>query len=171
MSEPRTTPQTRYIKWVPRPGLMKRMGHWHATAYRLTGGLLGGRMDGLDMLLLTTTGRKSGKARTVPLPYFRDGTRHVLVASYGGNPRNPAWLDNIVANGEVTVQIGFRRTRARAVVAGHDERERIWSDITSLYPRFLVYQEKTFRRIPIVLIDGGDPLLLEESDLQSSKLS
>ena len=154
MSKQRTTPQTDYVQWVPKPGLMKRMGHWHATLYRLTGGLLGGRMDGLEMMLLTTTGRKSGKPRTVPLPYFRDGAHYVLIASYGGNPRNPAWLDNIAANGEVTIQIRFRRAKARAVVADDAERDRIWRDITALYPRYLAYQEKTPRRIPVVVIKG-----------------
>jgi deazaflavin-dependent oxidoreductase (nitroreductase family) len=154
MSRQRTPPQTDYVKWVPKPGLMKRMGHWHVTLYRLTGGLLGGRMDGLEMLLLTTTGRKSGKPRTVPLPYFRDGAHYVLIASYGGNLRNPAWLDNIAANGDVTIQIRFRRAKARAVVADDAERDRIWRDITALYPRYLAYQEKTPRRIPVVVIKG-----------------
>ena len=78
MTRPRTTPQTDYIKWVPEPRMMKRMGEWHVRLYRWTGGILGGRMDGLDMLLLTTRGRKSGLERTVPLPYFRDGDRYLL---------------------------------------------------------------------------------------------
>ena len=164
MSKQRTTPQTDYVKWVPKPALMKRMGHWHVTMYRLTGGLLGGRMDGLEMLLLTTTGRKTGKARTVPLPYFRDGTRYVLIASYGGNLRNPAWLDNIAANGDVSIQVGFRRARAHAVVAGDSERDRIWRDITALYPRYLAYQEKTPRRIPIVVMEKGARPLFPETE-------
>lgn len=161
MSKRRTTPQTDYVTWVPKPALMQRMGRWHVTLYRLTGGLLGRRMDGLEMLLLTTTGRKTGKARTVPLPYFRDGTRYVLIASYGGNPRNPAWLDNIAANGDVSIQVGFRRAKARAFVAGDVERDRIWNDITALYPRYLAYQEKTPRRIPVVVINGDGPLFLK----------
>jgi deazaflavin-dependent oxidoreductase (nitroreductase family) len=134
------------------------MGRWHATVYRLTGGLFGGRMDGLDMLLLTTVGRKTGQRRTVPLPYFRDAASYVLVASYGGNERNPAWLDNIAANGAVTIQIGFRRADAHALVAADPERDRIWRDLTALYPRYLAYQAKTPRRIPIVLIKGDSPL-------------
>jgi deazaflavin-dependent oxidoreductase (nitroreductase family) len=154
MPRQRTTPQTDFVKWVPKPGLMKRLGRWHVALYRLTGGLLGGRMDGLEMLLLTTTGRKTGKARTVPLPYFRDGADYVLIASYGGNPRNPAWLDNIAANGDVTIQIGFRRAKARAVVADDAARDRIWREITALYPRYLAYQEKTPRRIPVVVVKG-----------------
>lgn len=158
MPKPRTKPQTDYVKWVPKPGLMKRMGRWHVTMYRLTGGLLGARMDGMDMLLLTTTGRKTGKSRTVPLPYFRDGTRYVLIASYGGHPRNPAWLDNIAADGRVAIQIGFRRTTAHAVVPAEPERDRIWRAITALYPRYIAYQEKTSRRIPVVVIDGEGTL-------------
>jgi deazaflavin-dependent oxidoreductase (nitroreductase family) len=136
---------------------MKRMGRWHVTVYRLTGGLLGRRMDGMEMLLLTTIGRKTGKARTVPLPYFRDGARYVLIASYGGNARNPAWLDNVAANGDVTIQVGLRRTTARAVVTADAERDRLWRDITTLYPRYLAYQEKTSRRIPIVVVQALAP--------------
>ena len=147
-----TTPQTDYIKWVPKPGLMKRMGRWHVRLYRLTGGLLGGRMDGLDMLLLTTRGRKTGVARTVPLPYFRDGEHYLLIASYGGNVRNPAWLDNLVADGEVTIQVGFRRRKARAEVASGAEHERLWREVTASFPRYLEYQRKTARQIPVVII-------------------
>jgi deazaflavin-dependent oxidoreductase (nitroreductase family) len=158
MSKPRTTPQTDYIKWVPKPGLMKRLGRLHVTIYRLSGGWLGGRMDGLDLLLLTTVGRKTGKERTVPLPYFRDAARFVLIASYGGNPRNPAWLDNLAANPDVTIQIGFRRAQAQALVTPDVERDRIWREITARYPRYLAYQEKTSRRIPIVVLKGDSPL-------------
>jgi len=152
MARERTTPQTDYIKWVPEPGLMKRMGRWHVTLYRLTGGLLGGRMDGLDMLLLTTRGRKSGQARTVPLPYFRDGERYLLIASYGGNAQNPQWLENIAADSDVEIQVGFRRQKARASVAAGAERERLWQAVTSLFPRYLAYQQKTARQIPVVVL-------------------
>ena len=152
MARERMTPQTDYIKWVPEPGLMKRMGRWHVTLYRLTGGLLGGRMDGLDMLLLTTRGRKSGQARTVPLPYFRDGERYLLIASYGGNARNPQWLENIAADSGVEIQVGFRRQKARASVAAGAERERLWQAVTSLFPRYLAYQQKTARQIPVVVL-------------------
>jgi len=160
MRKGRTTPQTRYIRWVPGPTLMKRIGRWHTAMYRLTGGLLGGRMDGLDMLLLTTKGRRTGKERTVPLPYYRDGDRYVLIASYGGNPRNPAWLDNIAANGDVTIQLGFRRAKARAVVAGESTRDRLWREITAFYPRYVVIQQKTRRRIPLVVIEGDGPVFV-----------
>jgi deazaflavin-dependent oxidoreductase (nitroreductase family) len=152
MTRPRTTPQTDYIKWVPEPRVMKRMGRWHVRLYRWTGGILGGRMDGLDMLLLTTRGRKSGLERTVPLPYFRDGDRYLLIASYGGNARNPAWLENITADGDVTIQVGFRRRKAHATVASGAERERLWTAVTSMFPRYLAYQEKTARQIPVVVV-------------------
>jgi deazaflavin-dependent oxidoreductase (nitroreductase family) len=153
MAEPRTTPQTDFIKWVPQPKLMKRIGRWHTTLYRLTGGWIGGRMDGLDILLLTTLGRKTGIERTVPLPYFRDGSRYVLIASYGGNAKNPAWLDNIAANRDVSIAVGFRRMKARATIAEDAERDRLWTSITTLFPRYLEYQKKTARRIPVVVIE------------------
>lgn len=156
MDETRTTPQTDYVKWVPKPPLMKRIGRWHTALYRLTGGLVGGRMDGLDMLLLTTKGCKSGTARTVPLPYFRDGDRYLLIASYGGNPRNPAWLKNIAADGDVGIQVGRRRQRARARIAQGAERERLWSAVTRLFPRYLEYQKKTERVIPVVVLEARE---------------
>ena len=152
MAKERTTPQTDYIRWVPAPGLMKRMGNWHVTLYRLTGGLLGGRMDGLDMLLLTTRGRKSGQPRTVPLPYYRDCERLLLIASYGGNASNPQWLENVAAQPEVELQIGFKRRKARATVATGAERERLWQAVTTLVPRDLAYQQKTAREIPVVVL-------------------
>jgi deazaflavin-dependent oxidoreductase (nitroreductase family) len=152
MAKERTTPQTDYIKWVPEPRLMKRMGNWHVMLYRLTGGLLGGRMDGLDMLLLTTRGRKSGKPRTVPLPYYRDGERLLVIASYGGNARNPQWLENVAADADVEVQIGFKRRKARASVTTGAERERLWQAVTSFFPRYLEYQKKTAREIPVVVL-------------------
>ena len=67
-------PQDKYIKYVPAEATMKRIGKWHVRLYRATRGLIGKRLDGLDMLLLTTTGKKTGISRTVPLPYFRDGS-------------------------------------------------------------------------------------------------
>jgi deazaflavin-dependent oxidoreductase (nitroreductase family) len=145
-------PQDRYIKYVPSEPTMKRIGKWHVRLYRATRGLIGKRVDGLDVLLLTTTGKKTGLARTVPLPYYRDGARYVLVASFGGNAKNPAWFHNLAANPGVELQVGAKRFRARAVITDEVERQRIWGDITREYPRYLQYQQKTERKIPIVLL-------------------
>lgn len=145
-------PQNKYIRFVPRPELMKRIGKWHVSLYRATRGVLGKRVDGLDILLLTTTGKKTGIARTVPLPYFRDGKNYVLVASFGGNDKNPAWFYNLKATPEVQVEVGFKRLTLRAEIPEAYERDRIWSQITHDFPRYLNYQAKTERKIPVVVL-------------------
>jgi deazaflavin-dependent oxidoreductase (nitroreductase family) len=152
-----SAPQTNYVKWVPREPLMKLIGKLHSHVYRYSGGLVGGRIDGLDICMLTTIGCKSGEKRTVPLPFFRDGKNYVLIASFGGNDRNPAWLNNLTANPDIELRVGFRTMKARATVAKQEERARIWGNITRAFPRYLKYQEKTDRQIPIVVIEvtGG----------------
>ncbi|HEX4353944.1 MAG TPA: nitroreductase family deazaflavin-dependent oxidoreductase [Polyangiales bacterium] len=149
-------PQTKYIGWVPQPDTIKRIGRIHTLLYRATFGIIGQRMDGLDVLLLTTIGKQSGRARCVPLPYFRDRDRYLLVASFGGNPKNPAWLANIAAEPRVRVQLGARRWEAHASIAQADERERLWRDITTEYPRYANYQTKTARAIPVVVLARAD---------------
>jgi deazaflavin-dependent oxidoreductase (nitroreductase family) len=138
-----SAPQTRYVRWIPKAHEIKRIGKLHVCLYRATGGLVGGRMDGLDILLLTTVGRKTGKQRTVPLPFFRDGERYVLIASFGGNVKNPAWLANITANPGVHVQVGRTTKRLVGRVTSGDEREALWRSLTSAYPRYLRYQALT----------------------------
>jgi deazaflavin-dependent oxidoreductase (nitroreductase family) len=147
-------PQTRYIRWVPSPNNIKRIGKIHTVLYRWSFGLLGARIDGLDVLLLTTVGKKSGQSRCVPLPYFRDGDKYLLVGSYGGNARSPAWVANIAANPTVQVQRGPKRWTARARVATGAERDRLWADITREFPRYAVYQTKTARQIPVVVLES-----------------
>jgi deazaflavin-dependent oxidoreductase (nitroreductase family) len=146
-------PQTRYIRWVPSPNNIKRIGKLHTLLYRCTFGLIGARMDGLDVLLLTTVGKKSGRPHCVPLPYFRDAERLLVVASYGGNARNPAWVSNIAANPDVQVQRGPRRWTTRAHVAQGAERERLWANITREFPRYAVYQTRTSREIPVIVLE------------------
>ena len=144
--------QHRYIKYVPSETTMKRIGKWHVRLFRATRGLIGRRVDGLDVLLLTTTGKKTGLSRTVPLPYFRDGENYVLIASFGGNDKNPAWFHNLVANPRVQLEVGSKRLQARAQVADEPERERIWGNVTRDFPRYLQYQLKTERKIPVVVL-------------------
>jgi deazaflavin-dependent oxidoreductase (nitroreductase family) len=146
-------PQTRYIRYVPSASAIKRIGEWHVRLYRATGGLIGRRVDGLDILLLTTVGNKTGLTRTVPLPYFRDGGRLVLVASFGGNAKHPAWFHNLKARPEVAVQVGKERFNVRAVVTEGGERARLWAQLTHDYPRYLNYQAKTERQIPLVALE------------------
>ncbi len=153
MASSDAVPQTEYIKYVPEPGTMKRIGKFHTRLYRLTGGLIGGRIDGLDILLLTTVGRKSGEKRTVPLPYYRDGGRYLLVASFGGNAKNPAWVHNLTANPGVQIQVGFRKIKAQAMAAEEPERNKLWEEIATAFPRYRVYQQKTERTIPVIVLE------------------
>lgn len=145
-------PQTTYISWVPASNTTKLIGKIHGFMYRATRGIVGGRVDGLDILLLTTIGKKTGRARCVPLPYFSDGDRYLVVASFGGGPEHPAWYTNLMANPEARVQLGHRVWDTRAAIAQGAERERLWGDITREFPRYAVYQTKTSRVIPVIVL-------------------
>ena len=148
-------PQTRYIDYVPSPGNIKRIGKLHAWLYVASLGLIGRRLDGLDILLLTTKGRRSGRPRTVPLPYFRLDGRTVLVASFGGHSEHPAWFTNLLEQPEVRVQLGSRRWTARARVPEAEERAALWSQLTRAFPRYATYQVRTTRLIPLVIVEPG----------------
>jgi F420H(2)-dependent quinone reductase len=121
--------------------------------YRATGGKLGGKMKGAPILLLTTKGRKSGKPRTAPLLYLREGDALAVVASEGGAPRHPAWFLNLQADPEVEVEVGRARERRRAREATGDERATLWQRLVELYPPYEIYQQKTERTIPVVLLE------------------
>jgi F420H(2)-dependent quinone reductase len=126
----------------------------HTVVYRATHGLIGHRVPGAPpTLLLDHVGAKSGKKRTSPLTYLRDGKDFVLVASKGGYPRNPAWYHNLRANPDTTVQVGSRRIAVRARVATPDERARLWPRVVELYGGYEVYQERTEREIPLVILE------------------
>ncbi|MGH0031186.1 MAG: nitroreductase family deazaflavin-dependent oxidoreductase [Myxococcota bacterium] len=144
-----------YIRWVPGERVMKWVGRIHTFLYRLTRGIVGARADGHDMLLLTTRGRRSGRLRTTPLPYFAAGGDLVLVASFGGNDRNPAWLGNLRAEPKVKLQVRGRAGEAEARVAEGDERAALWDEITREHPRYLEYQRLTSRQIPLVVLGGA----------------
>jgi F420H(2)-dependent quinone reductase len=128
--------------------------HWHATVYRLTGGLVGHRMPGAPpMLLLEHVGARSGRRRTSPLAYLRDGDDLVIVASKGGHPRHPAWFHNLRAYPDTMVQVGSRRRPVRARVATGDERARLWPKVVAMYSGYRSYQERTAREIPLVILE------------------
>jgi deazaflavin-dependent oxidoreductase (nitroreductase family) len=128
------------------------MGGIHSALYRATGGKAGGTMLKVPILLLTTRGRKSGKERTTPLMFTRDGDNLVLIASVGGAPKNPAWYWNLQGQ-DADVQIGSERRRVRARDAVGEERERLWAEMVSLYPGYAEYQKKTTRQIPVVVLE------------------
>jgi deazaflavin-dependent oxidoreductase (nitroreductase family) len=112
-----------------------------------------GRKSSRPLLLLTTTGAKSGKRHTTPLMYLPDGDRMAIFASKGGNPRNPDWYHNLVANKEVTVEVDGQTYTTEAVVAEPDERDRLYARQSELYPNFAEYQSLVKRRIPVVILN------------------
>jgi deazaflavin-dependent oxidoreductase (nitroreductase family) len=125
----------------------------HVRLYRLSRGRIGGRVRGVDILLLDHVGRRSGKRRTTPLLYIEDGENLVIVASKGGSPKHPAWWVNLRANPETAVQVGGERRRIRAREAEGSERERLWPRVVEAWPDYENYQRRTERRIPVVVLE------------------
>jgi len=133
--------------------LLTFLSRLHVVLYRASGGRLGGRFrKTAPVLLLTTTGRKSGKQRTTPLLYVEEAGQYVIVASVGGAPTHPAWYLNVRANPTAAIQIGSRRLAVSAKTASPEERERLWALATQMYPQYDDYQAKTSREIPIVIL-------------------
>ncbi|MEW6476090.1 MAG: nitroreductase family deazaflavin-dependent oxidoreductase [Actinomycetota bacterium] len=124
----------------------------HTQVYRRTGGKVGGKAGSVTMGLLTTTGRRSGRPRTTPLNIMADGDRYLLVASYGGDDRDPQWFRNLQANPEATVQLGADTFRVRASVASQEEKKTLWPKVVASYKGYEGYQRKTSRDIPVVIL-------------------
>jgi deazaflavin-dependent oxidoreductase (nitroreductase family) len=121
--------------------------------FRANGGKVGGPFEGASLLLLTTTGAKSGQPRTSPLVYTTDGDRIVIIASMAGAPTNPAWYHNVSAHPEATVEIGTETIKVRAHDAEGAERQRLYDAQAEMMPAFKEYAAKTERVIPVVLLD------------------
>ena len=120
--------------------------------YGLTNGLIGGRVRGAPVLLLTTVRRKSGSKWTTPLLYLEEGESIVLVASNGGRDRNPAWFTNLKRNPAVEVQVRGERRRMMADQATWEEKSRLWPLVTGMYRQYEEYQRNTKREIPVVIL-------------------
>ena len=118
--------------------------------FRTNQGKVSGMFENVPVLILTTTGAKSGRQHTTPLVYTKDGDDLVIIASKGGSPTHPAWYHNLVANPTVTVELPEEEFEARAVVTEGDERDRLFEAQASLMPNFNQYQENTSRRIPVI---------------------
>lgn len=125
----------------------------HTRRYVESNGERGHRWSGVDTLLLTTRGRRTGALRRTPLIYGRDTGRYVVVASNGGKPRHPAWYLNLLDNPEVYVQVGPEKFVARAYAAPGDERPRLWDLMTSLFSEYERYARRASRDIPVVIIE------------------
>jgi deazaflavin-dependent oxidoreductase (nitroreductase family) len=120
--------------------------------YRLTSGAIGGRMAGLQVLLLTTTGRKTGQPRTTPLGYFKQDGSLVVIASNGGADQNPAWFYNLKSNPQVTLQIGNKHLAAKAEVVDADKRGQMWAELVKMAPAYEHYTTRTKREIPMIIL-------------------
>jgi F420H(2)-dependent quinone reductase len=132
---------------------MKTMSATHNALYRASAGRIGGRMQGMPVLLLTTTGRRSGRARTTPLLFIRDGGTFVVVGSNGGSDYVPAWWLNLRSRPEAEIEVGRERTPVSARKASPDEHARLWPEFASQYAGYATYAARTEREIPVVILE------------------
>jgi len=133
------------------------MSDWNAAIideFRARGGKVGGQFEGAPLLILHTTGAKSGKERVTPLVYQPVGDGLAVFGSKGGAPTNPDWYHNLVANPKVTVEVGTETLVRTARVAEGDERDRIWTAQKQLMPGFADYEAGTTRQIPVVILEA-----------------
>jgi deazaflavin-dependent oxidoreductase (nitroreductase family) len=143
---------------VPTDWQFKMVNGLHRGVVKLSGGRIGGRMGRMPILELITTGAKSGQSRSVMLVSpVKDGDNLVIVASRGGDDRNPAWFYNLRANPNVSVSVSGQPAQAmRARVASADERARLWPQIIAAAANYAGYQKKTDREIPVVLLESPE---------------
>jgi deazaflavin-dependent oxidoreductase (nitroreductase family) len=135
---------------------MSEMNDWNTTIieeFRANGGKVGGQFEGAPLLLLHTTGARTGSKRVNPMMYRELDGRYVVFASKGGAPDNPDWYHNLVANPAVTAEIGTQTVELTARVAADAERAPIWAAWKADYPGFADYEEKTTRQIPVVILE------------------
>ena len=138
--------------------VLRRLMGGHTAIYRLTRGAVGHKIPGgPPMLLLDHVGAKSGVKRTSPLVYVDDGQDIVLVASKGGNPKNPAWYHNLKANPDTTIQVGAEVRKVRARVATDEERKRLWPKVVAASPTVAEHQAKTAREFALFVLTRDGP--------------
>ena len=128
------------------------LGEEHIRRYRETDGEVGYLWNGATALLLTTTGRKTGQPRTQPLIFASDGDDYLVVASMGGAPKHPSWYLNLVDNPDAEVQVKGDVIPVRAHTATDEEKPRLWKIVTEQWPNYDVYQTRTDRQIPVVVL-------------------
>lgn len=136
-----------------RDATAKHLSTLHTFLYRLTRGRIGHRLVNNDMLLLTTTGRRTGDKHTVPLLFLRDADDLVVIASWGGRDRHPEWYLNLVSNPTAVVQIEGEHLVVTASTAGPERRAGLWQRVLAAYDGYQVYQSRTDREIPIVILE------------------
>ena len=120
--------------------------------FRANGGKVGGMFAGRTLLLLHTIGAKSQQPRINPVAYMTDGDRLVIIASKGGAPTNPDWYYNLVAHPDVTVEVGTEQFQVHATVAAEPDRTRLYQQMVAMMPGFAEYEQKTTRKIPVIIL-------------------
>lgn len=128
------------------------LGEEHVQRYRETDGEVGYLWNGVPTLLLTTTGRKTGQSRTTPLIFNRDGDDYLVVASMGGAPSHPNWYLNLTAHPDAEIQVRAEHLPVTARTASPDEKARLWASVAEQWPNYDVYQSRTTREIPVVVL-------------------
>lgn len=146
-------PIQRVLKAVGESPFWRVTGRLHTALYRATGGRVGHSAGGITNLLLTTSGRKTGQPRTVPLAYLEDAGRFVVVASNGGADKPPSWWVNLRHQPSATVEIGARRIPVTARETTDAERSVLWPKLKAVNPFFGQYEQITARRIPVVILE------------------
>lgn len=138
----------------PKDAVFKAVTGFHRLVFDLSKGKLLGKASGMPALRLTTVGRKSGQRRSTMLTSpLVEGDNVVLVASFGGDDRNPAWFGNLVTNPDVEVIMNGSNRKMRARVADGVERTRLWEELTAKHANYAGYQRKTSRQIPVVVLE------------------
>lgn len=133
-----------------RRSTVQILSRLHTLAFRATGGRLGSRIAGIDVLLLTTTGNRTGATRTVPLLYLRDDPDLIVVASYGGRPHHPDWYLNLLADPEARIRVDGEHRTVHSATLSVEEREIWWKRAVAEWSDYGEYQERTTREIPLV---------------------
>lgn len=134
------------------PSIARAATGSHVFLYRLTGGALGGRLLNAPVMLVTTTGRKTGKQHTTPLVYLPDGDRFLVIASNGGQGKLPNWWLNMRASKHASIEIGRRHLQVSAQEADPAERQQLWPGIVTAVPAYGAYQRRMSYPIPVVIL-------------------
>jgi deazaflavin-dependent oxidoreductase (nitroreductase family) len=134
------------------PGAITDFNTKIVAEFRANAGKVGGHFEGAPLLLMTTTGARSGKQTISPVMYVADGDRYLVVASNGGADRHPSWYHNLLANPDLTVEVGTETFTARAEQVESDERDTLYNRFVELAPQFAEYQKGTSRLIPVLAL-------------------
>jgi deazaflavin-dependent oxidoreductase (nitroreductase family) len=132
---------------------LKATGKFNVPIYRLSRGRIFGKIGTAPVLLLTSTGRRSGQQRTAPVVFLADGERQIVIGSNAGHARTPAWSYNLQANPDAEIEIGAKRRKVRARVAEGEERAELWRKVNEMYEGFDSYDANTSRKIAVFVLE------------------